>query len=470
MTCICTAIIPASAQRNMGVATSDRSAMNSIYLNPSGISGSHEKVVVNLFSMQLYADNSLGTISKLSDIGKPIGGSSTGLTFSNTGNKTFNLMAPGFEFRGPSLIIALNDKLKQSFAFTTRIRAMNQLNNFDQSLYNTITNPDYVSDGNYRFTTSKFNWTAHVWNEIGFSYAATVLDKGNSLLKAGFTVRYLGGIGYLGLKGNNVDVSIAAGSDTFRASNSDMQYASNVLSSNSAITNGLDAGGLLDKFFGSKAGRGYGGDFGLTYCYRLSEDADTRQDNNDKKQPIKDNYLFKVGLSVTDIGAITYKKEDNYNINLAGNGYVTGREMVNTLQNYQQFSSYVTRQGFTADTAAADTKIQMPTTLILSADYRFHNRLFINATYIANIVNRQNFGNSYYSQVTVTPRFESKIFSIGLPITYSRLAGDLKVGFGMRVSGFFFGSDDMLAIASDNQHGFGFYFGGYVPIFRKKAK
>jgi hypothetical protein len=44
------------------------------------------------------------------------------------------------------------------------------------------------------------------------------------------------------------------------------------------------------------------------------------------------------------------------------------------------------------------------------------------------------------------------------------------VGFGMRVSGFFFGSDDMLAIASDNQHGFGFYFGGYVPIFRKKAK
>lgn len=454
---------PAVAQHMMGMATSERIVMNSMYLNPSGISGSHEKIVVGLFSMQLYADNSLGTISKLFDINKPLEGNSTGLSFSNSGNKTFNLVAPAFEMRGPSLMVGFNDKLKQSFAITTRIRAMNQLNNFDQSLYNTITDPDYVSDGNYRFNTSKFNWTAHIWNEIGFSYAATVLNKGNSVLKVGFTARYLGGIGYLALKGTNVDVSITAGSDTFRASNSDLQYASNVLSSNSAINKGLDAGGLLEKFFGSKAGSGYGGDIGLTYLYRLD-------DNADKKTAVKDNYLFKVGLSVTDIGAITYKKEQNYNINVAGNGYVTGRDMITKLQSYQEFRAYAVQQGFTADTGAVDTKIQLPTTLVLTVDYRLHNRLFVNATYIGNMVNRQAFGNSYYGQLTVTPRFESKIFSFGVPVTYSMLANDIKVGFGMRVSGFYFGSDDMLAIVSDNQHGFGFYFGGYVPIFRKNDK
>ena len=428
---------PAVAQHMMGMATSERSVMNSLYLNPSGISGSHEKIVVGLFSMQLYADNSLGTISKLFDINKPLEGNSTGLSFSNSGNKTFNLVAPAFEMRGPSLMVGFNDKLKQSFARTTRIRAMNQLNNFDQSLYNTITDPDYVSDGNYRFNTSKFNWTAHIWNEIGFSYAATVLNKGNSVLKVGFTARYLGGIGYLALKGTNVDVSITAGSDTFR--------------------------GLLEKFFGSKAGSGYGGDIGLTYLYRLD-------DNADKKTAVKDNYLFKVGLSVTDIGAITYKKEQNYNINVAGNGYVTGRDMITKLQSYQEFRAYAVQQGFTADTGAVDTKIQLPTTLVLTVDYRLHNRLFVNATYIGNMVNRQAFGNSYYGQLTVTPRFESKIFSFGVPVTYSMLANDIKVGFGMRVSGFYFGSDDMLAIVSDNQHGFGFYFGGYVPIFRKNDK
>lgn len=451
------------AQHMMGMATSERSVMNSMYLNPSGLSGSHEKIVVSLFSMQLYADNSLGTISKLFDINKPLEGNSTGLAFSNSGNKTFNLVAPAFELRGPSLAIGFNDKLKQSFAITTRIRGMNQLNNFDQSLYNTITDPNYISDGTYRFNTSKFNWTAHIWNEIGFSYAATVLNKGNSVLKVGFTARYLGGIGYLTLKGNNVDVSITGGSDTFRASNSDLQYASNVLSSASAINKGLDVGGLMERFFGSKAGSGFGGDVGLTYLYRLD-------DNADKKTAVKDNYLFKVGLSVTDIGAITYKKEQNYNINVSGNGYVTGRDMITKLQNYQDFRAYAVQQGFTADTGAVDTKIQLPTTMVLTVDYRLHNRLFVNATYIGNMVNRQNFGNSYYSQLTVTPRFESKIFSFGLPVTYSMLANDIKVGFGMRVSGFFFGSDDMLAVVSDNQHGFGFYFGGYVPIFRKNDK
>ena len=124
-------------------------------------------------------------------------------------------------------------------------------------------------------------------------------------------------------------------------------------------------------------------------------------------------------------------------------------------------------QGFTADTGSKATKLYMPTALNASVDYQIYKRFFVNAMYIANLANRQNYGNSYYNQITLTPRFDTRLFAVGLPITYSELANDMKVGIGFRLGGFFVGSDDMLALMSSNQRGFNFYLGGFVPIYRK---
>jgi hypothetical protein len=128
------------------------------------------------------------------------------------------------------------------------------------------------------------------------------------------------------------------------------------------------------------------------------------------------------------------------------------------------------QQGFTADTSAKKAKLYLPTALIFGADYQLHARFFVNATFIGNLANRQNFGNSYYGQITLTPRYDTKRLTVALPLTYSMLANDMKIGLGARFAGFFMGSDDMMALFSNNQHGFDIYFGGYVPIYRKKEK
>ena len=132
--------------------------------------------------------------------------------------------------------------------------------------------------------------------------------------------------------------------------------------------------------------------------------------------------------------------------------------------------AYALRQGFTADTGSQATKVHMPTALLISGDYQVYKRFYVNATYVANLVNRQLFGNSVYNQLTITPRYDSHIFTVGLPITYSALAHDLKMGIGLRVGGFFLGSDDMLALVSSHQYGFNFYMGGYIPIRKKDHK
>jgi len=433
--------------------------MNSLYLNPANIAGSKEKIEISICSFGIGADNSLGTFAKLGDIT-----SGNINTFNNSGANTFSMLLPAAEMRGPGIMIGLNDAHQQSFALTTRIRVMNQFNNFSQSLYSLVTNPNQTAE-NYSYQTSNFNWTAHLWSEIGLSYGLVIFDNGQSQLKAGITLRYLGGIDYLSMKGNNLDVNYKNGSDTFYASHSDLEFASNIISANNAITNGVTASSLLSSFFGSKAGSGLGADIGLTYTYRFDDDGAVG--NKDDKDI--DGHKLKLSAAITDLGAITYKEGNNFIVDVAGNGYVTGTGLSENSGNYANFRNYVVGQGFTADTASRSVKVHMPTALLLSADYQVYQHVFANLTYLGNLVNRQLYGNSYYSQVTITSRYDIKLFSIGMPITYSALAHDVKLGLGFRIGGFFVGSDDMLALVSSNQHGFGFYFGGYIPIYKNKS-
>ena len=443
-----------NAQRYFGVATSEYSSYNSLFLNPASIAGCNEKVVVNIFSIGVSADNNLGTFSKLSELGNTN-------AFTNSGGNQFSMLVPVAEVRGPGVLIGLNDPHKQTFALTTRVRGINQFNNFNQSLYKTVTDGTNSSNQNYTFQTSDFNWTAHIWSELGLSYGIVVVDNDESQLKAGITLRYLGGIDYLTLKGNNLNVRYTSGNDTFYASQSDIEYGSNILSANNAISNGVSTSNLLGSFFGSKQGGGLGADVGVSYSYIFGGGGPGSSE---------DSHKLGLSASVTDIGAVKYKEGNNFVVNVTGNGYLTGKGLSDHLNNYNDFRNYIVTQGFTADTGSRSTKVYMPTAFLFGADYQIYQHIYVNATYIANLANRQNYGNSYYNQLTITPHYDMKLLSAALPITYSALAHDMKIGMGFRIGGFFFGSDDMLALFSNHQHGFGFYMGGCIPIFKKTDK
>jgi len=152
---------------------------------------------------------------------------------------------------------------------------------------------------------------------------------------------------------------------------------------------------------------------------------------------------------------------------VTGNGIVTADGIANNVRSYDDFKNYVINQGFNADLTKSDTKLHMPTRLLLSADYNVYSNLYVNATFTGNLTNMRNYGNGYYDQITVTPRFDISWVSIGLPVTYSSLSGTMKAGLGLRVSGFFVGSDDMLALVAKKQYGFNFYVGGYVPLNKR---
>ena len=452
----------AYGQRYLGVATGNYNTLNTMYVNPANLGGCNEKIGVNLFSFNMGVDNSLGTISSIGNIMKTLNSGDSGSTqniFTYSNREKFSMMLPAVEIRGPGVLYRINSS--HTVALTTRVRAINEFNNFDRTLYKTITQPSLAA-GTNSITAQNFNWTAHLWSEIGFSYGGVIVNTDPMQVKVGATVRYLMGIGYLGLKGKNLDVAYTTGSDSFRATNSDIEFGSNAQSLENAVSNGI----TTDKLFGGESGgTGFGADLGVVISL-MPEEGKGVKDGDAGSKGDDEGYKLSLSASITDIGAINYKT--SYNVNVTGNGYLTGKGLSEHIKDYQDFRQYVITQGYSADTGIKATKVYLPTSLIIGGDYHAYKHFYANASLILNLASDARFGSKYYNQFTITPRYDTKILTVGLPITFNMLTNNMRMGIGFRVTGFFFGSDDMLALFSNNQYGLNFYVGGMVPICRGK--
>lgn len=459
------------AQRYIGIATSNWSGTNGMYLNPANIADSRHKFTIDLFSVNLGINNNLAQLSDglsgLTNIGDDNGNS--GFNFTN--KQQFSLLAPYAEVRGPGVMFSINSK--HSLALTTRVRVMNQLHDFDQTLYRSVT--EDIGNGITNGTPipikgGAFNFTAHGWTEIGLSYGGVIYDGGQHFLKGGLTARYLMGAAYVSMTSTGIDAVAYTNNDTLVITNTSLQYGSNVTNNS-----GFGNGGISD-FLGG-AGSGIGADLGLVYEWRPNHE--TYKYDMDGKTGITDRsvnkYKLRGSVSITDLGSIRYK-DNNFTtgIRTLNNTPATlsGSVLGDKIDNYDSLKAYARQQGLGVDsgTNVATSKLVLPTALIVGVDYHAVKGLYINAMFIANVANRTSFGNSYYNQITVTPRWDTRVFSAGIPLTYDFLTQSLKYGVGLRVGGFFLGSDDLTGIMSKKAYGANFYFGAYIPINNKKPK
>jgi hypothetical protein len=456
ITLMAVAAINANAQRMMGVATSNWAANTNISMNPANIADSRTRFCLDLFGFGFGIDNNLASINLSSATSSTNGVANAGdlLKFSN--NKQFNIVMPQAEVRLPGLMYQIDHK--NSVAVTTRLRVFNQFNNFDQTLFRTVMDPSFAGSTDYPFSSTKFNWTANIWTEINFSYARVVYEKDEHFLKVGGTIGRMGGVGFISIKGNNLDAVYYGAHDSIHANHTDVQFASSVVDSAGQLAGGFS--NVASQFTGQKDGGGWRADIGVVYEYRPDE-----YDINDHGS---NKYKVRGSLSFTDLGSITYKNIEE--VKITGNGSMSSGDLAHNFNNSNDLIAYTRSRGFTLDTGKRNVKVSIPSTMILGVDYYIKGHFYANATWIKSIVNRQNYGNSYYGQLTVTPRWDTKIFSFGLPITYSSLTKGMKAGFGVRVAGFYFGSDDMLLFVSNKQYGVNFYLGGFVPINRKSPR
>jgi len=460
------------AQRAIGVATSNWNGTTGLYLNPSSIADSRNKFAIELFGINGFADNDMGTLNSNNLFSRT--NNRDVLTIKDfssfTGKGTGNLIAPYGEVRGPGFMWNIDHK--NAIALTTRLRGFNQFSDVNQAVYRSTIDPAYgASNGNYSVNARDFNWNAASWSEIGLSYARVLVDDGRDYFSLGFTARYIGGIAYLSMDGRNIDATYYAANDSIQINNTNVTYTSNVPSS-SAVNENTSNSELFSRFFGAKGGRGFGADFGFTYEYRpdyknYQYDMDGQTNLWDYSRP---RYKFRLSAALTDIGSMTFNTPENHKVNLTGNGSFSGRDFAANANNYGNFRNFMQSRGFTLDSSVVKTTYYLPTSVVVGIDYNISGNFYANATAITNVADRRATGNYYYNQFTLTPRYDTRVFSIGVPLTYGMQSQSFKAGIGARVAGFYVGTDDMLALFSNNQYGFNFYAGAFVPINFRKPK
>jgi hypothetical protein len=446
------AVYAAQGQRYFGVANSNWSGTYGVNLNPANIADSRTRIALDIFAVNFIVDNNLGKIN----MEGALNGSATGsdvFTYSN--NKKIDLMFPAAEVRGPGVMYSINNE--NSIAITSRVRAYNQFNNFDKDFYRIITDPPNTGGATYSIVSEDFNWTANVTAEVKLSYGRVLYNKGEHFIKAGISVGRLGGLGFIGVAGDlDAQYYPASGSqtDSVVAKNTEIKIATNLIDSTMELAGGL--GDILNDVFGERNGGGWSLDLGAVYEYR--------PESENSSNPGSNKYKVRASVAITDIGAMKYNTKG---ATVKGNGYMSSGEIADNFSNYGNFTTYANAHGFyLTDTGAMKTKVGLPTALVLGGDYHVASHLYVNGTLIMNVANRSKFGNSYYNQFTATPRWDTKFFSVGLPISYNVMSG-MKVGLGIRLAGFVVGSDDVLFVGG---RGANFYVGGYVPISKRNKK
>ncbi len=443
--------VQAGAQLNLGITTSNWCSTSGMFINPANIAAGRERKIVSLLSLTTGVDNNVGPFNTKGGLVVAVGNGKTNNMFQYTKNTRVSMLAPYMEITGPGVMWRLDSA--HSIAISTRLRGMNQFNNFDQTLFHTFNDPAFRTKEDILASPKDFTYTVHLWSEIGFTYAGVFFDDGHHKIKAGGTLRYLTGIAYVGVKGRNMDVKFTTGNDTFYSANTDIEYASNILNTRSSQGDDI-AKSLFSLLYRGKFGHGFGGDLGVVYEYTPLG-----------RKP-KDGYAARFSASVCDMGVITYSSGINANERFSGAGKVTGVGILDNVKNFDDLRKYAVKRGFNADIRQMTSKVYMPVHMILAGDYNIHKHYYANLTLLLNLADRERFGNSYYNQFTITPRYETKAITVGMPITYSTLSNRFKAGIGLLSGGVYIGSDDMLSMLFKTEYGLNLYAGLNVPIYK----
>jgi hypothetical protein len=159
-------------------------------------------------------------------------------------------------------------------------------------------------------------------------------------------------------------------------------------------------------------------------------------------------YKLNVGLSIRNIGSMTFDDENNrtsnYKLSIQGTQSLNLNQFEN-IDSLKEIEAILVNSGFlTSETSTKDFKVNLPTTLNLYADLKVFSKLYISA-FIQKNMNDNNKNDQITSQniTTITPRINIGFFEAYIPMSNSDVSG-FTTGVGFRLGGFYLGSNSVV--------------------------
>jgi hypothetical protein len=435
--CVCNSIL---AQSNFGLETDNYGGLHHTIKNPANSADSRSKIDVNLYSASVLLATDYTNLT-LDNVNTIINGESFESLerFPSSNNE----ILANVDFLGPSFMFSLGEQ--RSMGLINRIRVMGNFNNIDGELFESVYDGFPAND--FDFEQSNLDFTIHAWYEIGLHYSQVFLSESkNIFLKGGVTMKYLLGGGAAQGSSNALRGNYQTAGDQVNL-NGDFAYT---------IT--YDEDQESESIF-SEMTPGFGMDLGLVYEYRTTESQAAANTDNIRAF---NKYKLKIGLAVTDIGAINYKDVETTNYIIDG-----------TVSSQDLESDFTTtlEDNFVSNSTRNDIKVSLPTNLNLNLDYHLNKKFYLNLDLNQSLVKKDKFyNNNRLNLVTLTPRYESRFLGAYLPISYSSL-GNTAFGFGLRLGPLIVGSGTIISnLTSKKAQAANVYVGLKIPIYHKKKK
>ncbi|MBJ6141747.1 DUF5723 family protein [Hymenobacter sp. BT559] len=460
---------PAAAQGWLGLAQSNYGGTNNVYLNPSTIADARHRAYLNLGG---GGANFYNTYVQLDLPQRPW---AQGFQFQReylseqlTGDAKFG--SASIEARLPSLMLTLGPR--SAIALTNRVRAFVQFSNVSENLarlaYQGLGDAEDLGLADRVLTDNGFNIDANSFHEFAFTYARTFTPNTTHFFKGGLTVKYLVGLGgaYLHNAGTGYQVY---GSDSIQLRNPNVSYAyagANDYYQQSGF-------GLGTLYGGQRLGRGYGADIGVTYEWRpYYERYHYQMDGTTLLDDSRNKYRLRLGLALTDLGAVRYQSERHVRQATLANDRVVQLGQLDTISftNLNTLTPSIERLVGLREQSSQFTSY-LPATLRLTADYRLLNHLYAGLLWTQNLLPTRTVGSRSVSSLALTPRVEFSHLEVAVPVILANNYRKLQVGAMLRLGPVIVGSDNLGGLVGlTSTTGADVYFGVGLALHRPHRK
>lgn len=406
--------------------------IHGVIYNPASVVSSNLRADINLFSGSTF-----------------LGSDYFGINFENTSEtddydfedntQRFPSEANNFfantDVVGPSFMFNLSKK--SSIGLISRGRGFFNANEFNGVLFENLID-DFDEEEDFSFNSSNLNVTAHLWAEVGLAYGRILLDKPKHMLSGGVTLKYLIGAGAIFVDTPGLQGNFDASTETID-SQGFLHYG---------ITQGFDT----DDFNYDNTSSGFGLDVGFVYEWH------PKRDTENPVRFYQDPYRLKIGVSVTDIGSISYSNTEvtRYDLNA-----IVSTDTEDDIEDFLD-------NNYENTTNNQAVQIQLPTTLRMLVDYRLAKKWLISAQADLSLINSSQVqSNRMINTYTLTPRLETKWFTLFVPVGL-RQYDEFAMGAGFRLGPLSIGSGSILSsFISNEPKTTDIFIGLKIPIYRK---
>lgn len=432
------------AQQFNGYLNSDFSGIIGVRDQPAMVANSPYKFDFSLINGNFYVANDIAVLTRSDEGGY-------GLVRQESFQERYAM--GNASLGGISALLSLSRH--RGIAFQYKIRAMGN---------GTDISPNFVYQID-RFNSSPFLGNTYsneslklstmAWQEFAFTYGGLLKDDGFHRWKMGITLKAVNPTGHLWLDLGDADYSIDNNGivdlTTFDLA---AGYSSNL--DRYEQFDGTEEMRLPPKGTGLTFG---GADIGLVYervVYR--PDPKTRAHTSLNKDI---TYEFRVSASITDIGVM---KLEQGSASFIANGLDPNANVINLdtrldgMGSFREFRDSLSTFLQLAN-VSGEYKVSMPTAFRLNYDYNFGNNFFINAAGVADMswLMPADYKVSYANSITVTPRYETGLYGMYLPIFYN-FEGDTEVGLAARYGPITLGTHTLGTLFASERKSMGFFF------------